>query len=74
MICRHVNLWQATCAAFLDGIPDEIWMGKNDHSQSFPGDHGIQFELRDPQRDGYIGEVTPPNTMKSSPAQAPDCE
>lgn len=32
------------CAAFPDGIPDEIWRGDNDHSVPYPGDHGIRFE------------------------------
>lgn len=32
------------CAAFPDGIPDEIWRGDNDHTAPYPGDHGIQFE------------------------------
>jgi hypothetical protein len=33
-----------TCKAFPDGIPEEIWIGKNDHKNSYPGDNGIQFE------------------------------
>lgn len=31
------------CDAF-DEIPDEIWSGKNDHKNSYPGDRGIKFE------------------------------
>ena len=34
-----------TCAAFpIDGIPLEIWVGKNPHTQPFKGDNGIQFQ------------------------------
>lgn len=32
------------CTAFSNGIPDEIWLGKNDHKNPYKGDHGIQFE------------------------------
>jgi hypothetical protein len=37
------------CAAFPDQIPDEIWLGKNNHRQPYPGDHGIQFEAHRPK-------------------------
>lgn len=48
--CKHFNREaysknnEKTCDAFLDRIPEEIWVGKNDHRKSYPGDHRIQFE------------------------------
>lgn len=49
--CRHLissvpSQRQALCAAFPDGIPDEIWMGENKHQEAYPGDHGIRFAPR----------------------------
>jgi hypothetical protein len=35
-----------TCDAFPDGIPEVIWVGKNDHRKPYPGDHGILFEKK----------------------------
>jgi len=31
------------CLAFPDGIPEEIWSGKNLHLTPYQGDNGIQF-------------------------------
>ena len=35
-----------TCSAFPDGegVPDEILLGENIHTEPYPGDNGIQFE------------------------------
>ena len=45
MGCTHVDILNVRkCAAFDEDIPLEIWEGKNDHRQPYPGDHGILFE------------------------------
>jgi len=33
------------CRAFPDGIPDDIWTGKNKHQLPYPNDRGFQFKL-----------------------------
>jgi len=35
------------CAAFPDGIPNEIAYGDNLHMESYPGDNGIQYQKVD---------------------------
>lgn len=32
------------CAAFPNGIPEEIFSGENNHTKPYPGDNGILFE------------------------------
>ncbi len=41
--CKHLLVWPR-CEAFLNGIPQEIRNGENDHRQPVEGDGGIQFE------------------------------
>lgn len=46
-LCTHYHINREeknTCDAFPDGIPEEIWVGDNDHTKPYEGDHGIQFE------------------------------
>lgn len=48
--CKHWTQGRLTCQAFpvYPGIPKEIFEGKFDHRQPHPGDHGIQWEPREP--------------------------
>lgn len=54
MSCKHkLGIdWQreifARCAAFPDGIPDEILREEVDHRNPYPGDSGIQYEPKEP--------------------------
>ena len=43
VLCKHYRM-TGTCAAFPRGIPDEILTGAFDHTQPYPGDHGVRFE------------------------------
>jgi hypothetical protein len=53
-ICKHFKVDsmpptrgekpKPSCAAFPDGLPLEVWLGKNKHITPIAGDHGIQFE------------------------------
>lgn len=45
--CKHKTPGKGTCKAFPDRIPKEILRGEVDHTSSYPGDHGIQFEAKE---------------------------
>jgi len=34
-----------SCAAFPEGIPEDIYMNRADHRKPYPGDGGITFEM-----------------------------
>ena len=43
--CMHYDMETATCTAFPKEIPDEIYLGDNNHSKPLPGqDNDIVFE------------------------------
>lgn len=43
--CKHRDKKDTLkCKAFPLGIPQVILSGENQHRESFPGDHGIQYE------------------------------
>lgn len=46
MLCKWLSrdTEEPSCKAFPDGIPDEIWIGQNDHLVPYKGDHNIQFQ------------------------------
>jgi hypothetical protein len=44
--CEHKRPGGARCAAFPQGIPDEILSNDHDHTLPFPGDQGIRFTPR----------------------------
>ena len=48
-VCRH-RRDNKTCRAFPSGIPKEILSGEHDHRKPYPGDHGIQFEPDEPEK------------------------
>ncbi|MEI6652563.1 MAG: hypothetical protein WCL42_08305 [Chlorobiaceae bacterium] len=53
-ICTFCKHWTVEigrkCKAFPDGIPANIWIGKNDHTKPYSGDNGIQFEAIEPKK------------------------
>ena len=45
--CKHYNPETGTCKAFPNEIPNEIYLGDNDHSKPLPGQgNEIVFELK----------------------------
>jgi len=48
VLCKHYIL-DLKCHAFPGGIPKDILEGKS-HEKPIEGDHGIQFEKRQPKK------------------------
>lgn len=63
-LCVHykwsVEFDMPTCAAFPEGLPEEIWMKGFDHRAEFEGDQGIRFQARDEEGAVRYGKVMTP--------------
>jgi excisionase family DNA binding protein len=56
--CKHLLGSKAgRCTAFPDQIPELIWSGKLQHTEPFPGDQGIHFQLSTPGEFLTISEL-----------------
>jgi len=44
--CKHFTPEKGNpkCAAFPNGVPDDIFWGDHDHRKPYPGDGGIVYE------------------------------
>ncbi len=56
--CKHLDKGQRYkhgyyCAAYPDGVPDEILFNAVHHTEEYEGDHGIRFE-QDPNEDDFV--------------------
>lgn len=59
---------ERTCAAFPDGIPEEIWANRADHRREFPGDGGIRWTGDD--REFPVYAMTEAKSLKHLPGVA----
>ena len=55
IFCRHLKDGQVRCAAFPQGIPDDLLFSLRDHREPYEGDRGIRFELK-PGEEASLGE------------------
>jgi len=60
VFCRHYHHERndlsteiPSCDAF-ESIPEEIFMGRFDHSEAFPGDNGVLFSLIAAERENFL--------------------
>lgn len=73
--CKHFDfkdLDEKICPAFPDGIPADIWLGKNDHTKPYEGDNGITYQdARPVKKAGPPPVPKPPTPKMPSPGGAP---
>jgi len=46
MVCQHFDPEEKEflkCKAFANGIPPQLFTGKENHDKPYPGDNGIRF-------------------------------
>jgi hypothetical protein len=60
VFCRHYHHERndqctelPSCDAFF-AIPEEIFMGRFDHRDAFPGDNGVRFSLNETEREDFL--------------------
>jgi len=72
-VCRHLASSGLTCAAYKEGIPQEILTGTFLHTEPFTGDNGITFEKTSPHP-AYFMTADPPGVCLFRIAAEGSCE
>jgi len=39
-----LSIENKTCVAFIDGIPEDVWLGKISHNSPIKGDKGLRYK------------------------------
>jgi hypothetical protein len=72
-VCRHLAPSGLACAAYKEGIPQEILSGTVLHTRSFAGDRGITFRKVSPHP-SYFMTADPPGVCLFRIAAEGSCE
>jgi hypothetical protein len=74
LVCRHYDRTAPgpgiRCAAFPNGVPDEIFTSEADHRMPFDGDGGVRFEPIDDEAVAYAEMVFSP--LSEDPSEETD--